>query len=242
MIKSSVANQGFGSLKVWLKLQVLHSLDICAGSTQVLVSSKRAALALAKLSANASQTRQSTTPALARCRCWPYRLTEMFTALDCTLVAPVRLGAGSVTLHRQQAPHVAANAGMHECAQAYMARDARDLFNSSAARSLPITTWQEVAAAAPINRTLAPMRPYIKCCGLPEGHNMVEFDKDCVWDNFMTPNYTHPSMPFHIVGSSSSSGGGGSGQNNASAFNNHTLPLSAVRQQPRASLRGRPIP
>lgn len=33
-----------------------------------------------------------------------------------------------------------------------------------------------------------------RCCGLPPGHDMIEFDKDCKWDNFMTPNFTalHP--------------------------------------------------
>ena len=29
-----------------------------------------------------------------------------------------------------------------------------------------------------------------RCCGLPPGHDMIEFDKDCKWDNFMTPNFT----------------------------------------------------
>ena len=27
---------------------------------------------------------------------------------------------------------------------------------------------------------------------------MIEFDKDCAWDNFMTPNYTDPAMPFPL--------------------------------------------
>ena len=29
-----------------------------------------------------------------------------------------------------------------------------------------------------------------RCCGLPPGHDMIEFDKDCKWDNFMAPNFT----------------------------------------------------
>ena len=30
---------------------------------------------------------------------------------------------------------------------------------------------------------------------MPPGHDMIEFDKDCKWDNFMSPNYTS-SRPF----------------------------------------------
>ena len=43
--------------------------------------------------------------------------------------------------------------------QAYLARDARDLYNTSLVRDLPVTNWQDIAMAPPINRTLAPMRP-----------------------------------------------------------------------------------
>ena len=45
-------------------------------------------------------------------------------------------------------------------------------------------------ASPPIDWALAPLRPYYKCCGLPPGHDMIEFDKDCKWDNFMSPNFT----------------------------------------------------
>lgn len=116
--------------------------------------------------------------------------------------------------------------------QAYLARDARDLFNSSAVEALPVTTWHEVASALPIDRKLAPMRPYIQCCGLPEGHNMVEFNKDCAWDNFMAPNYTLPSMPFSLPDSPAS---------NASTAND-TLAEFQGHQGRAAALRGRPIP
>ena len=94
--------------------------------------------------------------------------------------------------------------------QAYLARDAMDLFNTDFVKDLPITDWLEVSSAPPVNRTLAPLRPYIKCCGLKEGANMIEFDKDCAWDNFLAPNYTSPFMPFYIANSSN---------HNASIFN-----------------------
>ena len=62
-------------------------------------------------------------------------------------------------------------------AQAYLARDARDLYNDANVRDLPVTTWLDVAAGPPINRSLAPMRPYIRCCGLKEGADMIDFAK-----------------------------------------------------------------
>ena len=52
------------------------------------------------------------------------------------------------------------------------------------------TTSADVMASPPIDWALAPLRPYYKCCGLPPGHDMIEFDKDCKWDNFMSPNFT----------------------------------------------------
>ena len=53
-----------------------------------------------------------------------------------------------------------------------------------------VNTCADVTASPPINWALAPLRPYYKCCGLPPGHDMIEFDKDCKWDNFMSPNFT----------------------------------------------------
>lgn len=74
--------------------------------------------------------------------------------------------------------------------QAYDAVDARDLYNNASVSGLPFATWGEVQAAKAIDWSLVPHRPFTQCCGLPEGHNMIEFDKDCFWDNFMYPNYT----------------------------------------------------
>ncbi len=36
-----------------------------------------------------------------------------------------------------------------------------------------------------------------RCCGLPEGHDMIEFDKDCKWENFMSPNFTAIALRTH---------------------------------------------
>ena len=82
--------------------------------------------------------------------------------------------------------------------QAYDAVDAKDLYSNASVLDLPYTRWAEVEAAAAIDWNLVPHRPYTKCCGLPEGHNMIEFDKDCSWDNFMEPNYTALTLrPFN---------------------------------------------
>lgn len=136
--------------------------------------------------------------------------------------------------------------------QAYLARDARDLY-TDLVKELPVTDWQQVDSAPAIDRSLAPMRPYVKCCGLKEGRwaaamqvmrmgafvttactlthsipcshphlvchachicltcrrscltplmlhrNMIEFDKDCGWDNWRSPNYTSPLMPLYVA-------------------------------------------
>ncbi len=74
--------------------------------------------------------------------------------------------------------------------QAYDAVDAKDLYNNVSVSGLHFATWGEVQAAKAIDWSLVPHRPFTQCCGLPEGHNMIEFDKDCFWDNFMYPNYT----------------------------------------------------
>lgn len=77
--------------------------------------------------------------------------------------------------------------------QAYNVPDAELLYTNTSVRNLPLRRWSYVQNAAPIDWNLVPHRPYAKCCGLPEGHNMIEFDKDCHWENFMTPNFT--AMP-----------------------------------------------
>ena len=41
---------------------------------------------------------------------------------------------------------------------------------------------------------LEEMQAMCRCCGLPEGHDMIDFDKDCKWDNFMTPNFTSVAL------------------------------------------------
>jgi len=74
--------------------------------------------------------------------------------------------------------------------QAYDAVDAKDLYSNVSVSGLPFAIWGEVQAAKAIDWSLVPHRPFTQCCGLPEGHNMIEFDKDCFWDNFMYPNYT----------------------------------------------------
>ena len=60
---------------------------------------------------------------------------------------------------------------------------------------------------------------------------MIEFDKDCAWDNFATPNYTLPSMPFYIQNSS----------NLNSTLFNQTAALFARKRKP-VSLRQQPVP
>lgn len=80
--------------------------------------------------------------------------------------------------------------------QAYDALDAMDLYSNVSVKGLPFASWAIVKAAARINWGLVPHRPYVQCCGLPAGHNMIEFDKDCFWDNFMYPNYTAMSATF----------------------------------------------
>lgn len=83
--------------------------------------------------------------------------------------------------------------------QAYEVLDAIDLYNNKSVPDLPYISWAEVAGAPAVNWDLVPHRPYSKCCGLPEGHNMIEFDKDCFWDNFMQPNFTAMSSGLHYV-------------------------------------------
>lgn len=77
--------------------------------------------------------------------------------------------------------------------QAYNVPDAQLLYSKTSVLQLPLRRWSFVQNAPAIDWSLAPHRPYVKCCGLPEGHNMIEFDKDCSWENFMTPNFT--AMP-----------------------------------------------
>lgn len=67
------------------------------------------------------------------------------------------------------------------------------LYDPNFVKGIPVTDWAEVAHSRPIDWSLAPLRPYYQCCGLKPGWDMVEWDKDCQWDNFMTPNYT--AMP-----------------------------------------------
>ena len=81
-----------------------------------------------------------------------------------------------------------AHAASH--AQAYKVSDARDLYDDTLVKDVPALDWAAVSRAPQIDRTLSPLRPYYWCCGLKPGHNMIDFDKDCAWDNFMTPNYT----------------------------------------------------
>ena len=74
--------------------------------------------------------------------------------------------------------------------QAYNVPDAMLLYMNTSVRELPFRQWSYVQHAAPIDWNLVPHRPYAMCCGLPKGHDMVEFDKDCHWESFMTPNFT----------------------------------------------------
>ena len=75
-------------------------------------------------------------------------------------------------------------------------KDARDLYDDTMVRGVPVLDWAAVQQAPPIDRALSPMRPYFWCCGLKPGHNMIDFDKDCSWDNFAAPNFTDAAMPF----------------------------------------------
>ena len=74
--------------------------------------------------------------------------------------------------------------------QAYEAIDAMDLYNNASVKGLPFASWASVQASPKIDWRLVPLRPFVQCCGLPVGHDMIEFDKDCFWDNFMSPNFT----------------------------------------------------
>ncbi|BDA43762.1 Alpha-1,3-mannosyltransferase CMT1 [Coccomyxa sp. Obi] len=73
---------------------------------------------------------------------------------------------------------------------AYTHRDANDVHKKEFVQGIRSTDWADVQSSAPIDWSLTPHRPYYKCCGLPPGHDMIEFDKDCKWDNFMSPNFT----------------------------------------------------
>lgn len=55
--------------------------------------------------------------------------------------------------------------------------------------------WAEVTQAPPVDWKLVPFRPFSQCCGLKPGNNMVEFEKDCDWENVMYPNYTAMPQP-----------------------------------------------
>ncbi|KAK9812593.1 hypothetical protein WJX72_000003 [[Myrmecia] bisecta] len=77
--------------------------------------------------------------------------------------------------------------------QAYRHRDAVDLYDPAFVVGMKTTQWADVVRGAQIDWDLVPLRPYYKCCSLKPGANMIEFDKDCHWDNFLTPNYT--AMP-----------------------------------------------
>lgn len=57
-------------------------------------------------------------------------------------------------------------------------------------RGIKPTLWSEVTQAAPVDWKLVPFRPFSQCCGLKPGNNMIEFDKDCAWEDVMYPNYT----------------------------------------------------
>ena len=78
--------------------------------------------------------------------------------------------------------------------QAYDALDAKELYDNVSMGDLPYTAWADVVAAPAVNWELVPHRPYTKCCGLPEGHDVAEIDQDCFWDNFMQPDYTAMSL------------------------------------------------
>ena len=133
--------------------------------------------------------------------------------------------------------------------QAYKVSDARDLYDDTFVRDVPALDWAAVSQAPPIDRSLSPLRPYYWCCGLKPGHNMIDFDKDCAWDNFMTPNYTvgpccvapgacwTPSLlrmltcssqsPLCILVASSSHTAGAEAGHPAGAW--HALPVAASR-------------
>ena len=64
-----------------------------------------------------------------------------------------------------------------------------------------MTSWADVVQAPPIDMSRVPFRPYYQCCGLKPGNNMIEFDKDCGWDDFLTPNFTAmPALPANVTG------------------------------------------
>ena len=63
-------------------------------------------------------------------------------------------------------------------------------------KGINVTSWADVTSAPPIDTSLTPFRPFSQCCGLRPGNNMIEFDKDCGWENFVTPNFTAmPDIP-----------------------------------------------
>lgn len=69
------------------------------------------------------------------------------------------------------------------------------LYDPKFVQGVPLTDWADIAHSRPIDWRMAPFRPYYQCCGLKPGWDMVEWDKDCQWDNFLTPNYTAMRAP-----------------------------------------------
>ncbi|KAK9827326.1 hypothetical protein WJX81_005222 [Elliptochloris bilobata] len=68
--------------------------------------------------------------------------------------------------------------------QAYNQRDAADAYKATYVPGIPHTIWADVAAAPSIDWQAAPLRAHYQCCGLPAGHDMVDFGKDCAWDSY----------------------------------------------------------
>eukprot|EP00884_Botryococcus_braunii_P015546 jgi/Botrbrau1/2675/Bobra.0203s0021.2 len=79
--------------------------------------------------------------------------------------------------------------------QAYRPRDVKVLYDSDFVQGVPVTDWADILHSRPVNWRMTGLRPYYQCCGLKPGWDMVEWDKDCQWDNFLTPNYTAMSGP-----------------------------------------------
>jgi hypothetical protein len=67
--------------------------------------------------------------------------------------------------------------------QAYNPLDAADAYEARYVPGVPATAWRDVAAAPGIEWRGVPLRARHQCCGLPAGHDMVDFGKDCSWDS-----------------------------------------------------------
>lgn len=69
--------------------------------------------------------------------------------------------------------------------QAYNHRDAMDAYKERYVPGIPRTAWGDVATGAATDWAAVPAHAHYQCCGLPAGHDMVDFGTDCAWDSYM---------------------------------------------------------